>query len=69
MKPIRITRQEADDQQHLNAAYRRVRRAVNELRRVKDPDNDLYRVMRALYEIEDTLHQYVADLDGCEVVE
>lgn len=64
MKEIRITRQEADDQRHINAAYRKARRVVNELRRVSKLDSDLARVLRTMYDIEDTLSQYVCDLDG-----
>ena len=69
MKPIKITRQQAEDQQHINAAYRHARRVLRELSRVRHMDNDLARVQRGMYTVEDILKQYVATLDGTEIKE
>lgn len=69
MKPVKITRQQAEDQKHINAAYRHARRVLRELSRVRHMDNDLARVQRGMYTVEDILKQYVATLDGAEIKE
>lgn len=69
MKPVKITRQQAEDQQHINAAYRHARRVLRELSRVRHMDGELARVQRGMYTVEDILKQYVATLDGTEIKE
>lgn len=69
MKPIMITRQEADDQVHINAAYRHARRIIREMSRVRGIDTELARVLNGMYTVEDILKQYVATLDGTQIKE
>lgn len=68
MKPIRITKQQASDQAHINSAYANLREALNDLNQVMDKDNLLAHMVRRLGAMEDTLYEYVATLDGTEVV-
>lgn len=68
MKPIRITRQQASDQAHVNSAYANLREALNDLNLVLDKDNVLAHMVRQLGAMEDTLYEYVATLEGTEVV-
>ena len=67
MKPIIITRQEADDQVHINAAYRHARRIIKEMSRVRGLDTELARVLKGMYTVEDILRQYVATVDGTQI--
>lgn len=54
------------DQDHINAAYRHARRIINELCRVRDKDNELARVLRGMYTVEDILSQYVGQIEARE---
>ena len=69
MKPVYITRAQANDQAHINAAYRRARRIIRELAQVQHMDSELARVLKGMYTVEDILRQYVASLDGTEIKE
>ncbi len=69
MKPVYITRTQANDQMHINAAYRRARRIIREMSQVEHLDSELARVLKGMYTVEDILRQYVAELDGAEIKE
>lgn len=59
----------ADNQAHINAAYRHARRIIGELTHVRGIDNELARVLRGMYTVEDILRQYVGELDRSQVKE
>lgn len=68
MKPVIITKQQANDQIHINTAYAQIHEALNELHMVFDKDNTLSHMVRQMGVIEDTLFEYVATLEGTKVV-
>lgn len=52
------------DQMHINTAYASIRDALNELAQVTPMGKDKYlqRVQHLLYDMEDTIHQYVGPI-------
>lgn len=68
MKEIVLTKQQYEDQNHINDAYYKVKEALGELARVRELDGELHRLLRQMYTFEDTLYQYVASTDYVKVV-
>ena len=68
MKQIVLTKQEAEDQRHINTAYEHIREAMNELVQVRSLDSELVRALRDVQRDEDVLYQYVASLEGVKIV-
>ena len=51
-----------EDQRHINRAYTLYRLFMAELLQVRETDNILDRIKRTMYTVEDTLHEYVAEI-------
>ena len=50
------------DQMQINMAYASIRDALNALAQVRDKDNYIAHMLRTLYAMEDTIHEYVAPI-------
>lgn len=70
MQEITITRQQYEDQNHINDAYFLIRQAMTHLAQVQDFSAyaELHRVVRTMYEAEGVLFEHVANTDYVKVV-
>ena len=50
------------DQLKINTAYASIRDALNALAQVRQKDNYIAHMLRTLYAMEDTIHEYVAPI-------
>ena len=54
------------DQMQINTAYASIRDALNALALVREKDNYIAHMLRTLYAMEDTIHEYVAPIGRAE---